>query len=217
MSRFPRTLAALTCLAMVAPMPGHAQDDQQSPSGAETGQLGLGRPATPAEIAAWDIDVRPDGQGLPLGQGDVLTGEEIFTETCSGCHGDFGEGVGRFPALAGGFDTLTDERPVKTVGSYWPYLSTVFDYVRRAQPFGSPGTLDDDDVYALTAYILYLNDEVDEDFVLTRDNFAQFRLPNEAGFSDDDRASETQGGKLCLSDCRDTPEITRRARDLGIE
>ena len=88
MSRFPRTLAALTCLAMVAPMPGHAQDDQQSPSGAETGQLGLGRPATPAEIAAWDIDIRPDGQGLPEGRGDVATGEEVFIEQCAVCHGE---------------------------------------------------------------------------------------------------------------------------------
>ncbi len=180
------------------------------------GPLGLGRPANPDEIAAWDIDVRPDGTGLPDGRGNVATGEEIFTELCAGCHGDFGEGVGRYPALAGGSDTLTDERPVKTVGSYWPHLSTVFDYVRRAQPFGSPGTLTDDQIYALTAYILYLNDLVDDDFVLDRDSFRAVTLPNHAGFTDDTRSVESVP-EICMAGCAAPATIGRRARDLDIE
>ncbi|WP_329610507.1 c-type cytochrome [Jiella pelagia] len=121
--------------------------------------------ATPDEVAAWDIDVRPDGKGLPVGKGTVSEGEAIFAEQCASCHGDFGEGRDRWPQLAGGFDTLTRDRPVKTVGSYWPYLSTVYDYVHRAMPFGNARSLSNDDVYALTAYVLYLNDiETDEDF-----------------------------------------------------
>ncbi|MFH1517471.1 MAG: c-type cytochrome, partial [Pseudomonadota bacterium] len=121
------------------------------------GAFGLGRVAMADEIAAWDIDIRPDGTGLPEGKGTVAEGEPIFAENCAVCHGDFGEGAGRWPVLAGGQDTLLRDRPVKTIGSYWPYLSTVFDYVRRAMPFGDARSLSDDDVYALTAYLLYLN------------------------------------------------------------
>ena len=84
------------------------------------GKYGLGRTALPSEIQAWDIDVLPDGRGLPAGKGDAIVGEEIFANKCASCHGDFAEGVGNWPALAGGFDTLADEDPVKTVGSYWP-------------------------------------------------------------------------------------------------
>jgi cytochrome c len=111
---------------------------------AQADRLNLGREATPAEVAAWDIDVRPDGQGLPEGSGDVATGEEVFAERCAFCHGDFGEGVDRWPVLAGGQDTLTEERPVKTIGSYWPYLSTVYDYIYRAMPFGEAQSLTPD-------------------------------------------------------------------------
>lgn len=185
------------------------------------GVLHLGRAATDEEIAAWDIDVRADGKGLPPGRGSVAEGEEIFTERCAVCHGDFGEGVDRWPVLAGGFDTLTKERPEKTIGSYWPYLSTVYDYVRRAMPFGNARSLDDDEVYALTAYLLYLNDIVtDEDFVLSKENFEETRLPNEANFIPDDRASEPQyAGKAepCMKDCRQgKATVTMRARVLDV-
>ncbi|OQM73546.1 MFS transporter [Pseudaminobacter manganicus] len=167
--------------------------------------FGLGRLATADEIAAWDIDVRPDGLGLPVGKGTVAQGEKIFDESCSSCHGDFGEAVGRWPVLAGGQGTLKDERPVKTVGSYWPYLSTVYDYIRRAMPFGNARSLSDDDVYALTAYVLYLNDVVtDEDFELSNKNFTSIHLPNEANFIDDNRAQEpeyAQKGEPCMKDC----------------
>jgi len=164
----------------------------------------LGRVALPEEIAAWDIDVRPDGAGLPPGSGTVAQGEELFVEQCAACHGDFGEGVDRWPVLAGGHDSLTHERPEKTIGSYWPYLSTVFDYIKRAMPFGNARSLSDDEVYAITAYLLYMNDVVGEDFELTRENFASVRLPNEPNFIDDDRLAEPHyqpGLTPCMENC----------------
>lgn len=179
----------------------------------------LGRPATPAEIAAWDIDVRPDGLGLPEGSGDVWTGEELFTERCAVCHGDFGEAVGRWPVLAGGQGSLTQDRPVKTIGSYWPYLSTVWDYVHRAMPFGDAQSLTADETYAITAYLLYLNDLVDDDFTLSKDNFLEVRLPNEENFYLDDR-DEVElamfSGEVCMENCKDSVEITMRAAVLDV-
>jgi len=131
------------------------------------GTYGLGRMAVEEEIAAWDVDVLPDGRGLPEGRGDVYTGEEVFVEKCASCHGDFAEGVGNWPVLAGGFDTLADKDPVKTVGSYWPHLSTAWDYINRSMPFGEAGTLTADETYAIVAYIMYSNDMVDDDFELS--------------------------------------------------
>ena len=122
---------------------------------------GLGREALTEEVAAWDVDILPDGRGLPIGSGDVWTGEELFVDQCAACHGDFAEGSGNWPVLAGGFGTLADEDPVKTIGSYWPYLSTSWDYINRSMPFGNAGTLSADDTYAIVAYILYSNDMVD--------------------------------------------------------
>ncbi len=186
----------------------------------EHGVYHLGRVASETEVAAWDIDVRPDGLGLPKGSGDALTGAEIYDAQCALCHGDFGEGAGRWPVLAGGQDTLTDERPEKTIGSYWPYLSTVYDYIYRAMPFGNARSLSADDVYALTAYLLYLNDLADEDFELNHENLAQFRLPNESGFFDDDRLSESHhrdNTEPCMTDCKPSAvEVTQRARVLDV-
>jgi len=107
---------------------------------------------------------------------------------CASCHGDFAEGIDNWPKLAGGADTLDHEDPLKTVGSYWPYLSTAFDYVKRSMPFGNAGSLSDDEVYAIVAYILYSNDLIEDDFVLSHENLAQFELPNTGGFIVDDRA-----------------------------
>ncbi len=185
------------------------------------GVFHLGRAATPEEISAWNIDVRPDGTGLPDGRGTVAEGEVLFADQCAVCHGDFGEGRDRWPVLAGGQDTLTAERPVKTIGSYWPYLSTVYDYVRRAMPFGDARSLSDDDVYALTAYLLYLNDIVtDEDFELSKENFASVRLPNEENFFMDDREEEAHyAGKTepCMTECKPGPvKITKRAAVLDV-
>lgn len=188
-----------------------------SPAFAEN--YGLGRPALPEEIAAWDIDVRPDGAGLPEGSGDVFTGEEIYAEKCAVCHGDFGEAVGRWPVLAGGADTLTDERPVKTIGSYWPYLSTVYDYVNRAMPFGDAQSLTADEVYAITAYLLYLNDIVDDEFELSHENFLNVRLPNEQNFFLDDREELELAAfseEVCMTDCKPSAEIAKRAAVLDV-
>lgn len=182
--------------------------------------LGLGRAATADEVAAWDIDVRPDGLGLPAGEGSVEDGEALFNDNCAICHGDFGEGVDRWPVLAGGQGTLADDRPVKTIGSYWPYLSTVWDYVNRAMPFGAAQTLEADEVYAITAYLLYLNDLVEDDFVLSQENFGETRLPNEANFYLDDRdATEMPtlaNREVCMTDCKTGVEITKRAAVLDV-
>ncbi len=130
------------------------------PVSAEVGAYGIGTPATAGETAGWDIDIRPDGKGLPPGSGSVEDGEMMYEEQCASCHGSFGEGVGRYPVLSGGEGTLTAERPEKTVGSYWPYASTLWDYIHRAMPFPQPQSLTDEEVYAITAYVLYLNDLV---------------------------------------------------------
>ena len=183
-------------------------------------KFGLGRAATDAEVAAWDIDVRPDGQGLPVGGMSAADGEQLYIDNCAFCHGDFGEAIGRWPVLAGGQDTLTEERPEKTVGSYWPYLSTVFDYVKRAMPYGDARSLTDDEVYGIVAYILYLNDIVEDlDFELTHENFTEVRLPNEERFYMDDRDQEIFFGprEPCMENCKDGPvEVTMKARILDV-
>jgi cytochrome c len=182
-------------------------------------KLGLGRAALPEEIAAWDVDISPNGAGLPAGSGDVLYGEEVFVDKCASCHGDFAEGVDNWPVLAGGFDTLGDKDPVKTVGSYWPYLSTVWDYVNRSMPFGEAQSLSADEVYAIVAYMLYSNDLVDEDFVLSDTNFAEFEMHNAHGFVIDDRPETEYAiwrAEPCMQDCKDRVEITMRASILDV-
>ena len=181
---------------------------------ATAGKLNLGRAALPTEVAAWDIDVRPDGLGLPAGSGSVTDGEELFADQCAACHGDFGEAVGRWPALAGGHETLAEERPVKTIGSYWPYLSTAYDYIFRAMPYGDAQSLTPDEVYQLVAYILYLNDAVDEGFILTKENFTGVAMPNIDSFRLDDRATTEYPAfsqEACMTDCKPSVQITGRA------
>ncbi len=209
MSKFLKVLALVAAFTAVEAAAGTAFAAEK---------MGLGRSATAAEITAWDIDIRPDGLGLPEGQGDVETGEALFVEKCAVCHGDFGEGVGRWPVLAGGRDTLSSDDPVKTVGSYWPYLSTVWDYVNRAMPFGEAQSLSADEVYAITAYILYANDLVDDDFTLSQENFADVKMPNEDGFFPDDRAASHifAAREACMTNCKDDVKIVMRARVLDV-
>jgi S-disulfanyl-L-cysteine oxidoreductase SoxD len=180
---------------------------------------GLGREALAQEVAAWDVDVLPDGRGLPEGRGDVFTGEEVFAEKCASCHGDFAEGVDNWPALAGGFDTLADKDPVKTVGSYWPYLSTVWDYVHRSMPFGEAQTLTPDETYAIVAYILYSNDVVDDEFELSHENFSDYEMHNKGGFVIDDRPAREYvrwRAEPCMDNCKSSVEITMRATFLDV-
>jgi cytochrome c2 len=187
----------------------------------EHGVYHLGREALPEEVAAWDIDVRPDGVGLPVGSGTVADGGVLYDDNCAVCHGVFGEGEGRWPVLSGGFGTLTADRPVKTIGSYWPFASTIFDYVHRAMPFGNARSLDADQTYAITAYLLYLNDIVtDEDFELSNETFSEISLPNEENFYPDDRLDEANfdtNVEPCMENCGDGPaEIVMRARILDV-
>jgi cytochrome c len=182
-------------------------------------KLGLGRAAMPAEVAAWDLDINALGEGLPFGSGDALVGEEIFSEKCAACHGDFAEGIDNWPKLAGGVDTLDHEDPLKTVGSYWPYLTTAYDYIKRSMPYGNAGSLTDDEVYAIVAYILYSNDLIEENFVLSDDNFLAFEMPNAKGFVVDDRGATEYAiwsDVPCMKNCKDTVEITMRALVLDV-
>jgi cytochrome c5 len=169
------------------------------------GHFGYGQDASPEEIAGWDIDVRPDGLGLPPGGATAEDGEMLYEDLCASCHGSFGEGVGNYPVLAGGEGTLTEPRPEKTVGSFWPYASTLWDYIHRAMPFTAPASLSDEDVYAITAYVLYLNDLVEYEFELTQDNLATIEMPNKDGFFFDDRPDVTN--KPCMGNCKDPASI----------
>ena len=206
MSKFLKSLS-LAAVATMLSLPAVAQ-----PSG-------VGRAALPEEISAWNLDIHPDGTGLPDGQGDVLDGEEIFATKCAACHGDFAEGIDNWPKLAGGKGTLNREDPVKTVGSYWPYLSTTFDYIRRSMPYGNAGSLTNDEVYAIVAYILYSNDLVEDDFVLSKDNFLDVKMPNADGFIQDNRMEAEipkWTGEPCMTDCKDNVEVTMRALVLDV-
>jgi cytochrome c len=142
---------------------------------------GIGQPATPQEIAGWDIDVSPSGAGLPPGRGDVREGEAIFADKCAACHGAHGEGK-PMDRLVGGGGTLRDKKPDKTVGSFWPYATTLFDFVRRAMPLNAPQSLTPDEVYAVSAYVLFLNGIVPQDTTLNADNLAEIKMPNRNGF-----------------------------------
>jgi cytochrome c len=213
-------LAALGGLSLAFASPASAQQVASRDVAKTHPRLGLGRPALPEEIKAWDTDVRPDGQGLPVGKGTVKEGDVLFQERCASCHGEFGEGAGRWPVLAGGQGSLQADRPDKTIGSFWPDLSTVFDYIRRAMPFGNAQSLTNDEAYALTAYLLSLNDIVkDENFELNEKNFTSIKMPNASGFRDDDReVAEKQFWKKdpCMKDCRDAPKVIGRAMAIDV-
>jgi cytochrome c len=186
---------------------------------AQSAKHNIGRVATPQEIAGWDIDVRPDGQGLPPGKGSVRQGEQVYMTKCAACHGEFGESAGRWPQVAGGHGSLTSDDPVKTIGSYFAHLSTVIDYVRHAMPFGDAQSLGNDELYAVVAYMLFLNDIVDEKFVLSRETFAQVKMPNAGGFYDDDRETTEKAfwnPKPCMTNCKGDVTITGRARVIDV-
>lgn len=210
MSRFPDFTAIGAAVVLAAGL---------AAAPAMAGKLGLGTEATPEQIAGWDIDVRPDGKGLPKGHGTVAEGEEIFAERCAVCHGDFGEGAGRWPVLAGGRDSLKSQNPVKTIGSYWPYLSTVYDYIYRAMPFGDAQSLTHDETYAIVAYLLYLNDVVtDEEFELSDENFTTVHMPNEGNFTEDPRPDTplVSQEKPCMENCKAEVRITKRAQVIDV-
>ncbi|HUN51842.1 MAG TPA: cytochrome c [Candidatus Sulfotelmatobacter sp.] len=165
----------------------------------------LGHAPTPTALAAADIDVRgQDGQGLPPGRGSVAAGEPLFANLCAACHGDFGEGIPPYPALTGGRGTLDTNAPVRSVGSFWPYAPTLFDYIRRAMPFRSPGSLDNDQVYSLVAYVLYLNDLLAKNATLDAASLAAVRMPNRDGFVSPDPRPDVKASP-CMQHCRSAP------------
>ncbi|MFN7319801.1 MAG: c-type cytochrome [Methylobacterium sp.] len=189
------------------------------PAFAQAGKTGLGRAALPAEIEAWDIDIRADGKGLPPGKGSVKDGETLFIERCAACHGEFAEGVGRWPVLAGGQGTMKDDRPEKTIGSFWPDLSTAFDYIRRAMPYGNAQSLTADETYAIVAFLLNMNNIVNDDFVLSRENFLSVKMPNVTAFYDDDREQAERhfwNRPPCMTNCKPDTKITGRAAVLDV-
>lgn len=189
------------------------------PALAQNKHYGIGTTATPAQIAGWDVDVRPDGEGAPPGKGSVKEGEEIYMNQCAACHGEFGESAGRWPQIAQGKGTLASNDPVKTVGSYFPHLSSVFDYIRRAMPFGNAQSLSNDELYAVTAYVLNLNDIVDDKFVLSKETWKQVKMPNAGGFYDDDREKTEKAfwkKNPCMKDCRPPAKVTGRAQAIDV-
>ena len=141
----------------------------------------LGHPATAEEIARWDVNVYPDGTGLPSGSGTVAQGKALYVKQCLVCHGVGGLGATGDP-LAGAEMGLTGEWPDKTIGTYWPYATTLFDFNRRSMPMDKPGTLNNDNAYAVTAYLLYLNGIIDEGTTLNAETLLQVKMPNRDGF-----------------------------------
>lgn len=153
---------------------------------AQSPKYGVGRTPMPDEIARWAITTRPDGKGLPAGSGSVVDGKEIYTNRCLKCHGAGGKGRESVP-LVGGRGTLASAQPLKTVESYWPYATTLFDYVNRAMPFDRPGALTANQVYAVCAYVLSLGHIVPDDAVLDAASLPKIHMPNRDGFVSDPR------------------------------
>jgi len=173
-----RTVRLLACLAAACGLARSA--------GAQSPTYGVGRPPTSDELNAIDIDVLPDGQGLPPGRGTAVAGKPIFAAKCATCHGPSGK-EGPQDILVGGRGSLATSRPLKTVGSYWPYATTLWDYLRRAMPFDHPGTLTADEVYSVTAYVLFLNDIVTDQDVIDQKTLPLIQMPNRNGFVPDPR------------------------------
>jgi hypothetical protein len=169
-------LASVTLLAVATPLPA----DAQLPT------FGLGRAPTAEEIKKWDVTIPPDGRGLPPGSGTATLGKTIFKERCASCHGENGQDP-KYGALVGGRGTLNTARPVRTVGSFWPHATTLWSYINRAQPLDEPGSLTPDQVYAVTAYLLFLNGIIGEHDVLDAATLVKVRMPNREGFVPDAR------------------------------
>ena len=162
---------------------------------AEPERLQFGRTPTAAEIAAWNIDVTPNGAGLPAGKGSVSRGQVVYAQSCAPCHGATGV-EGPRNRLVGGVGTLNTANPIKTVGSYWPYATTVFDYINRAMPFTAPGSLPPDDVYSVVAWLLNRNGMLASDATLDRDSLPQVKMPNRNGFEPEDAFAPGQQASI---------------------
>ena len=203
-----RSMRATGCLIALA---ASAFSQERHPAG----YFGYGAAPTPTQIAGWAIAVRPDGQGLPPGRGDVDHGADVYAAQCAACHGTFGEGEARYPKLTGG--SLKGDRPEPTVGTYWPYATTLFDYINRAMPFPAPHQLGADDIYAITAYVLNVNNIVDNNFVADRGSLAKVKMPNRDAFIWRDPRPDTAATE-CMTSCVDPRTVridsTAEGKDL---
>ena len=181
-------------------------------------KFNLGKVASKKEVAGWNIDVRPDGMGAPKGSGNAIKGEEIYAEACASCHGDFGEGIDRWPELVGGENTLDTHDPVKTTGSYWPYASTIYDYIYRAMPFGAAQSLSHDETYQIVAYLLYMNEIIEEDFTISDKNIGKIKMPNRKGFLLPDPRPDISviNGNPCMKNCVVPTKVIGKARDIDV-
>lgn len=165
---------------------------------AQEQRYGFGEKATSEQIAGWDIDARPPGEGLPEGSGSVSAGREIYSNTCVACHGQ--EGEGGMDRLVGGKGSLDTDEPVRTVGSYWPYATTLFDYIRRTMPFDNPHSLSEDELYAVTAYVLHMNDLVPEDATMDSESLPEVEMPNKDAFFSPDPRPDVDNTP-CMNNC----------------
>jgi cytochrome c len=155
---------------------------------AQTKPTGLGRPASAEELKQRDITVLSTGAGLPDGKGTAEQGEAVYRDKCASCHGPNGEGnLPQGPPLVGGIGSLATDNPVRTVGSFWPYATSVWDYIHRAMPLTQPGSLSTDDTYAVTAFLLNRNKIIEASEVMNKESLPKVRMPNRDGFIPDAR------------------------------
>src|SRR5579872_540092 len=173
-----------------------ASAQQAATSPAPEKRLGVGQTPTQELVKAWNIDVAPDGANLPDGSGSVAQGRRIFAATCAACHGETGT-EGPMDRLVGGRGTLDTKKPVMTVGSYWPYATTLYDYIHRAMPLNAPQSLTADQVYAVTAFILNMNKIIADDAVLDKHSLPAIKMPNRNGFI----RTEAPRGVACMTNC----------------
>ena len=179
---------------VTAPSQETAKETAKSPGAQQ--RLGIGQTPTDELIKAWNIDIAPDGANLPNGAGSVAQGQKIFADTCAACHGEHGT-EGPMDRLVGGAGTLDTKKPIMTVGSYWPYATTLYDYIHRAMPLNNPQSLSADQVYAVTAYILSMNKIIPDDAVLDRNSLPAVKMPNRDGFEQ----TEAPRGADCMTNC----------------
>lgn len=193
-----RRRCALIATAVAIGVTGCAATSTTDPG--MSGRYGLGSTPTPAQIAGWNIDVSPEGGGLPPGSGSVAQGAALFAAKCVACHGLGGEG-GPGGRLVGGAGTLASTKPVLTIGSYWPHATTVYDYIHRAMPLDQPGSLTPNEVYALTAYLLNRNGILAGDTVLDAARLRTVQMPNRAGFTFAQTKDDVAPAR-CMTDCK---------------
>jgi cytochrome c len=191
---------AATVASSFLPAPAASQDP---PPAIRAPAPGLGTPITERDVAAWDIDIAPDGQGLPTGSGTVPAGRKVYETRCIACHGAGGE-KGIADRLVGGQGTLATKTPVRTIGSFWPYATTLYDYIHRAMPFDSPQSLSASDTYAVTAYLLHLNGLLPANGKVDAKSLPRIAMPNRDGFKVSDEQPDVVGS-ACVKDCPVAP------------